>query len=62
MPKDFDRCVRMGGKVRRISGPKKSMGLGPDEYVNICTIGGKSYMGYKHSSKNETMVKKKYYG
>ena len=38
MPKEFDDCVKNGGKVRT----KK---LEADKYMHICFIGGKSYAG-----------------
>lgn len=39
MPAAFDRCVADGGRVRRISGPNKQMGLGENEWVNVCFDG-----------------------
>ena len=41
MPKDFDRCVRNGGRVRtrKLKGGK---------YIHICFLNGKSYAGYVH--------------
>lgn len=38
MPKDFNSCVRRGGRVRT----KK---LSKGRYMRICFIGGKSYAG-----------------
>lgn len=38
MPKEFDSCVRRGGKVRT----KK---LSKNRYMHICFIGRKSYPG-----------------
>ncbi|MHC1625557.1 MAG: hypothetical protein ACXQS2_06110 [Methermicoccaceae archaeon] len=41
MPKDFERCVRTGGRVRtkKLSGGK---------YIKICYKDGKSYAGEVH--------------
>lgn len=38
MPKDFDMCVKKGGKVRtkRINGK---------QYMHVCFLNGKSYSG-----------------
>lgn len=38
MPKDFERCVKGGGRVRTISLPH-------DKYVHVCYLKGKSYRG-----------------
>lgn len=46
MPADFDKCVKEGGKVRRVSGPNKEHGLKAGEYVNYCMKDGKSHRGY----------------
>ncbi len=51
MPKDFEECVKNGGKVRRIVGPDKEHGLKKGEYVNYCFLNGKSYRGEVHSIK-----------
>ncbi|MFW6120246.1 MAG: hypothetical protein ACOC80_05025 [Petrotogales bacterium] len=45
MPKDFENCVKRGGKVRTVSGPSKKHGLDKNEYVKYCTIDGKTYRG-----------------
>jgi len=42
--KKFDKCVKDGGRVRRVSGEKKH-GLDKDEYVNYCYSGGDSFRG-----------------
>lgn len=41
MPKDFDRCVREHGRVRRLV-PKKGT------YLNVCWKGGKTHRGELH--------------
>ena len=46
MPKAFEKCVDDGGKVRRVSGPSKKHGLKEGEYVNYCTLNGKTYRGH----------------
>lgn len=54
MPKEFDACVKNGGRVRRISGPSKDHGLNEDEYVNYCFIKGESFRGeVKKKNKKE---------
>jgi len=45
MPREFEVCVRNGGRVRRVSGPDKDHGLAPNEYVDYCFIEGESYRG-----------------
>lgn len=42
---EFENCVEMGGKVRRVSGPDKEHGLKEGEYVNYCFLDNKSYRG-----------------
>ena len=51
MPKDFEKCVQSGGKVRTVSGPSKEHGLENDEYVKYCYKGGKSYRGHVQKNK-----------
>lgn len=50
MPKDFEKCVSDGGKVR-------AKRLSSKKYITICYINGKSYSGevkdYKKEHKNE---------
>jgi len=46
MPKDFERCVKNGGRVRTIK-PKKG------KYLHICYLNGKSYHGEVKSSKKK---------
>ena len=46
MPAEFDACVRAGGRVRRVSGPNKKLGVKAGEYINICSHDGKSVRGY----------------
>ena len=38
MPRDFERCVKNGGRVRRKT-------LKDNKYINICFLNGKSYAG-----------------
>jgi len=45
MPAGFEKCIKDGGKVRRISGPSKEHGLAKGDYINYCMINGKSYRG-----------------
>lgn len=50
MPKDFDRCVSAGGRVRTLN-------LKGNKYIHICYKNGKSYRGYvktKGESSNES--------
>lgn len=49
VPAAFNKCVKGGGRVRRISGPNKKFGLKADQYVNICFPkgGGASVVGEK---------------
>jgi len=56
MPKDFDNCVKRGGRVRRISGPNKQFGLEKGEYLDICFMNGEMYRGEvkKKESKQES--------
>lgn len=53
IPKEFEDCVRRGGKVRTESGPSKKHGLKKDEYVRYCTIGGKTYRGEVKKKKQD---------
>ncbi len=46
MPKEFDRCVKNGGKVRT----KKLKG---GKYMPICYLKGKSYAGEVHTKKEK---------
>jgi hypothetical protein len=45
MPIDFEKCVKNGGRIRRISGPSKQFNLNKDQYINICFINGEMYRG-----------------
>ena len=39
MPKEFDRCIKNGGKVRRVS-------IDKDRYANVCVDkNGKTHFG-----------------
>lgn len=44
MPKDFDRCVKSGGRVRT----KK---ISARRYIHLCFKGGKSHAGYAKTKK-----------
>lgn len=57
MPKDFERCVKAGGRVRRISGPNKHFGLGPDEYLNVCFLNGEMFRGEVHKKEKKSEEK-----
>ena len=47
MPKDFDNCVKRGGRVRTI----KPKGKDSSVYMHVCYLGKKSYAGeIKHAS------------
>ena len=51
MPKDFDECVREGGRVRRKT-------LSDGRYINICwDKAGKSHAGEVHEKKGERLRK-----
>jgi len=50
MPKEFESCVKRGGRVR-------SKRVDKNNYIKICFIGGKSYAGEKHRYKK--FLKKK---
>ena len=56
MPREFDSCVKDGGKVRTVTGPGK--GLKEGEYVHYCTLKGKSYRGYVKRNKTLDALKK----
>jgi len=45
MPKEFEDCVKRGGRVRTISGPSKTYGLKAGQYMRVCFIDGKMYRG-----------------
>jgi len=45
MPKDFERCVKQGGRVRTVAGPSKAFGLSAGQYMHFCFLNGKSYRG-----------------
>lgn len=48
MPKEFDSCVKRGGRVRTM----KPKGQKSSTYIKVCYIGGKSYSGHvKHRKK-----------
>lgn len=55
MPKEFEDCVKRGGKVRTVTGPSEKHGLKKGEYVRYCTINGKTYRGEK--KKKEASMK-----
>lgn len=51
MPAAFDKCRSNGGKLRTISGPNKQYGLAAREYIHICILGGKEFLGEKKKKK-----------
>jgi hypothetical protein len=53
MPADFEKCVKEGGRVRRISGPNKQFGLDKDQYVNVCFINGEMFRGEVKTKQEE---------
>jgi hypothetical protein len=53
MPAAFMACTQAGGKVRRVSGPSKEHHLKANEYVDYCTLEGKSYRGHVHTKKKD---------
>ena len=53
MPKDFEECRRRGGKIRRVSGPSEEHGLDENEWVNYCTINGRSIRGEVKTKKEK---------
>ena len=57
MPRDYEICVRNKGRVRRVSGPAKDHGLGPDEYVNYCFIEGESFRSEVHKKQKASEEK-----
>ncbi len=59
MPADFEKCVRNGGRVRRVSGPAKAHGLGANEYINYCYLNGESYRGEIHKKEEASEKKEK---
>ena len=59
MPADFDKCVRDGGKVRTVSGPRKDQGIAAGEYVHYCIDkSGTTHRG--EVRKKETMNTSRY--
>jgi hypothetical protein len=38
MPANFDRCEKLGGKIRTISGPNEEHGLKAGEYIHYCIL------------------------
>lgn len=52
MSKEFENCIKNGGRVRTVVGANKDYGLEENEYVKLCFLGGKSYRG-------ETMKKQR---
>jgi hypothetical protein len=49
MPKEFDACVKAGGKVR-------TKVLAGGKYQHVCYLKGKSYAGYIKKAKTEGKV------
>jgi len=48
MPKEFDSCVKRGGRVRTKT-------LSDGRYIHLCFIDGKSYAGEVHEKKGERL-------
>jgi len=57
MPAGFEKCVRNGGRVRTVSGPRKVHGLGKREYVRYCYLNGESYRGEVKQKKSASAGK-----
>lgn len=53
MPKDFEDCVKGGGRVRTISGPNKRFGLAAGEFVHVCFNKSGMHRGEKKTSKHK---------
>lgn len=53
MPKDFNRCIKNGGKVWTVSGPNKKYGLKEDEYVHFCKDDKGVHMGHVKKKKGK---------
>ena len=54
MPESFDKCVRNGGKVRRITGPNKKYAVPAGYYRNICIDkDGGVHLGKLHKTKKK---------
>ncbi|MCK9520694.1 MAG: hypothetical protein M0R74_16975 [Dehalococcoidia bacterium] len=53
MPRDFEVCVKKGGKVKRIAGPNDQFGLKKGEYMNVCFINNEMFRGEKHKAETE---------
>jgi hypothetical protein len=51
MPKEFDECVKKGGRVRTVSGPNPDHGLKKGEYVRYCFLDRKVYRGEVKTAK-----------
>jgi hypothetical protein len=55
MPRAFDKCQQDGGKIRTISGSseanRKRFGLSKSQYIKVCFLNGKSFLGEKHYKK-----------
>ena len=49
MSKDFEMCVKKGGRVRT----KKLKG---GKYIHICFLNGKSYAGEVRTAKKKTLA------
>lgn len=54
MPAAFERCVKRGGRVRRIVGPSKRWRLRRGEWLNICIDQrGNVFRGKVHRAKRD---------
>ena len=58
MPSGFDRCEKMGGRVRTISGPNKRFGLKAGQYIHVCfDKKGNMHRGYEKTKGQENKEK-----
>ncbi len=59
MPKDFEKCVRGGGRVRTVSGPSKRHSLTEDEFTRVCFDATGMHRGETHVKKGKQELAKK---
>lgn len=59
MPAKFDKCVKEGGEVRTLTGPRtEKPKLKADEYIHVCIApGGGRYWSYKKKKKTKKELK-----
>lgn len=51
MPESFAQCRTKGGKIKTIKGPNKDYGLLEGQYLHVCILDGKEYLGEKKQKK-----------